>query len=89
MLGKDRMREIADRILETSGADQTEVLLTHNTEGLTRFAANEIHQNVSAGPAGQTSGRVVLAGGITRKKAAYQPEILAGAGAQVGAVTRL
>ncbi|UCF09390.1 MAG: TldD/PmbA family protein [Candidatus Bipolaricaulota bacterium] len=41
------MGEIAGHILRSSRADQTEVSLIHSVEGLTRFAANEIHQNVA------------------------------------------
>ena len=47
MLGKDKLRGIADRVLALSGADQTEVLIAAGDEHLTRFAANTIHQNVS------------------------------------------
>ena len=47
MLGKERLAEIADRVLAFSSADQTEVLLMSNQQHLTRFASNTIHQNVS------------------------------------------
>jgi len=47
MLGKDKLYEIAQRVLGFSKADQTEVLVIGNSEHLTRFAVNTIHQNVS------------------------------------------
>lgn len=47
MLGKEKLREIADRALALSNADQTEVLIFSGDEHLTRFAVNAIHQNVS------------------------------------------
>ncbi len=47
MLGKDKLKAIADRVLALSGADQTEVLIFSGDEYLTRFAGNTIHQNVS------------------------------------------
>ena len=47
MLGKDKLKEIADRVLALSSGDQTEVLIFSNDEHLTRFAVNTIHQNVS------------------------------------------
>jgi len=47
VLGKEKLKEIADRVLALSSADQTEVLLLGNDEYLTRFAVNTIHQNVS------------------------------------------
>lgn len=40
-------RAVADRVLELSGADQTEVVLLGSDSRLTRFAANQIHQNVA------------------------------------------
>src|SRR3990170_5887425 len=46
MLGENELKNIADRILEMSPADQTEVLLFSTTSALTRFANNYIHQNV-------------------------------------------
>jgi PmbA protein len=45
--GKDKLQEIAARVLAFSSADQTEVLVNSNDEHLTRFAVNAIHQNVS------------------------------------------
>jgi len=47
VLGESRLREIADRVLRESAADQTEVLVRQNETNLTRFAANAIHQNVT------------------------------------------
>jgi PmbA protein len=47
VLGQDRLREIADRVLTLSSADLTEVLVFSHDQYLTRFAANTIHQNVS------------------------------------------
>lgn len=47
MQGKDKLNEIADRVLALSSADQTEVLVFSGDEHLTRFAVNTIHQNVS------------------------------------------
>ena len=47
MLGKERSKEIADRVLALSSADQTEVLIFGGNQHLTRFAVNTIHQNVS------------------------------------------
>ncbi len=47
MLGKDKLGEIADRVLTLSTGDQTEVLISSYDEHLTRFAVNRIHQNVS------------------------------------------
>ncbi len=47
MLGKEKLKKIADRVLALSNADQTEVLLLSDDEHLTRFAVNTIHQNVS------------------------------------------
>ena len=45
-LGRD-LKQISDIVLEASGADATEVVLTETDSGLTRFANNEIHQNVA------------------------------------------
>jgi PmbA protein len=47
VLGKEKLKAIADRVLGFSGADQTEVVIAGTDEHLTRFAANRIHQNVS------------------------------------------
>jgi PmbA protein len=40
-------REIADTLLVSSRADQTEVLAMEQDESLTRFANNSVHQNVT------------------------------------------
>lgn len=47
MLGEKRMREIAERVLSLSTAEQTEVLIMSVDSGLTRFANSYIHQNVA------------------------------------------
>jgi predicted Zn-dependent protease len=47
LLGKGKLIEIAERVLELSGADQTEVLIIGSDAHLTRFANSTIHQNVS------------------------------------------
>jgi PmbA protein len=47
VLGQEKLKSIADRVLALSSADQTEVLITGDDEHLTRFAVNVIHQNVS------------------------------------------
>ncbi|MCP4535619.1 MAG: TldD/PmbA family protein [Chloroflexi bacterium] len=47
MQGKDKLKEIANRVLGLSSADQTEVLVFSGDQHLTRFAASTIHQNVS------------------------------------------
>jgi PmbA protein len=47
MLGPEKMREIAQRVLDHSCADQTEVLLLGEDTQLTRFANSRIHQNVA------------------------------------------
>lgn len=47
MLGRERMKGIADRVLTAAKADQAEVIVTAIDGHLTRFAANAIHQNVS------------------------------------------
>jgi PmbA protein len=46
MLGESQLKNLADRILEMSQADQTEVLVFSGSSALTRFANNYIHQNV-------------------------------------------
>ena len=40
-------REIADFVISSSKADETEVLAIEQDESLTRFANNCIHQNVN------------------------------------------
>lgn len=47
MLGKDKLKQIADTVLTYSKADQTEVLLFVSENALTRFACNQIHQNMA------------------------------------------
>jgi PmbA protein len=47
MLGRKKMREIVDRVLSLSAAGQTEVIVTSEDSGLTRFANSYIHQNVA------------------------------------------
>ena len=39
--------EIAGIVLQSSGADETEVLAMEQDESLTRFANNCVHQNVT------------------------------------------
>jgi PmbA protein len=45
--GKQKTIELMKDILRRSGAEQTEVIVMGTDEQLTRFANNEIHQNVS------------------------------------------
>lgn len=47
MLGPEKMKEIAQRVLAYSIADQTEVVLLNEETYLTRFANSRIHQNVA------------------------------------------
>jgi len=47
MIGKAKLKTIADTVLSAASADQTEVLVNGQDLALTRFAANSIHQNVS------------------------------------------
>ncbi len=47
MLGRKKMREIAERVLSLSAAEQTEVIIMSEDSGLTRFANSYIHQNVA------------------------------------------
>ncbi len=47
MIGKERIQEITDTILQESAADQTEVLVMSTDSALTRFANSTIHQNVA------------------------------------------
>lgn len=47
MLGRERIKEIADLVLARSTADQTEVVILAGDEYLTRFANSTIHQNVA------------------------------------------
>src|SRR5215213_9425033 len=47
LLGRERFEALAGRILASSAADQTEVVLLGTDSSLTRFANSGIHQNVS------------------------------------------
>ncbi|MFL5732381.1 MAG: TldD/PmbA family protein [Chloroflexia bacterium] len=47
MLGEQRIKQITDKVLSMSEADQTEVVFFGDTSALTRFANNYIHQNVA------------------------------------------
>ena len=47
MLGKGRLKEIADSVLRAAKGDQTEVVIQADADQLTRFAENTIHQNVA------------------------------------------
>ena len=60
--GEPELRNIADRILGMSSADQTEVLLFGTDSALTRFANSYIHQNVE-----QTSVEVAVRAVIGKK----------------------
>jgi len=47
MLGEAKIKEIAERVLALSTADQTEVVILGEENQLTRFANSYIHQNVA------------------------------------------
>ncbi len=47
MFGKEKLKQIAETVLKLSKADQTEVILSVSGNSLTRFANNEIHQNMA------------------------------------------
>ena len=47
MISRKKIKQITDYILRISPADQTEVLVFKSNLGLTRFANNEIHQNLA------------------------------------------
>ncbi len=47
MLGQNRIKKIVDQIFNFSSADQTEVVVIAYSSGLTRFAENRIHQNLT------------------------------------------
>lgn len=47
MLGEKKLKQIADKVLRLSKADETEVLLIVTSNGLTRFANSQIHQSVA------------------------------------------
>src|SRR5207249_6756284 len=44
--GEDALRAMALRAVEVAKADETEIVITTNTESVTRFANSAIHQNV-------------------------------------------
>ena len=46
MIGQDELKNLADRAIEMSQAEQTEVVVVAPHSSLTRFANNYIHQNV-------------------------------------------
>ena len=45
LIGEDGFREVAQAALDVDGVDGAEVLFTHETGALTRFAKSEIHQS--------------------------------------------
>jgi predicted Zn-dependent protease len=47
MLGEQKLKQIADKVLKFSKSEQTEVLLSVAENSLTRFANNQIHQNMA------------------------------------------
>src|SRR5438477_2560951 len=47
MLGERYIKQVTDKVLSMSEADQTEVVFLGDTSALTRFANNYIHQNVA------------------------------------------
>jgi PmbA protein len=47
MIGQQRIKQVTDKVLSLSKADQTEVVFFGDTSALTRFANNFIHQNVA------------------------------------------
>src|SRR3989344_3043229 len=47
MYGEKKLKQIAEKVLGFSKADQTEVLLSVAQSSLTRFANNQIHQNMA------------------------------------------
>ena len=47
MMTHKEIEKISKKILNLSPADQTEVLLISQDSALTRFANNQIHQNVA------------------------------------------
>ena len=51
MIGRDRCESVLRRALDASGAEDADAYLVVQDLGLTRFAANIIHQNVSHGNA--------------------------------------
>ncbi len=47
MLGEKKLKQLAGQVLKYSTANETEVLLMVNNNGLTRFANTQIHQHVA------------------------------------------
>lgn len=47
MLGEQKLKQIAEKVLKYSKSEQTEVLLSVAENSLTRFANNQIHQNMA------------------------------------------
>lgn len=47
MFGEDKLKKIAEKVLKFSKAQETEVLLSVSDSSLTRFANNQIHQNMA------------------------------------------
>jgi PmbA protein len=47
LISPERCREIFDRVLKFSDADETEAIIGGGAQALTRFANNTIHQNVA------------------------------------------
>lgn len=89
MLGKTRIQQITDRVLQQSTADETEVLFLGMEEALTRFANNEIHQNVA-----ETNFGVVIRAAVGQRVAAISTNDASDAGleravAQAEALARL
>lgn len=48
MLGEKKLKQIADKVLSPSKADETEVILIASESALTRFANSRIHQSVAS-----------------------------------------
>lgn len=67
MIGEQKLKKIAEKVLALSKADQTEVLLFVSENGLTRFANSQIHQNVAWEDVG-ISVRVVLGKKVGEKR---------------------
>ena len=47
MIEKEKIEKIAQKVMDFSTADETEVILSIESQALTRFANNTIHQNVA------------------------------------------
>lgn len=78
LYAEQKLKQIANKVLKMSTADQTEVILSVTDHALTRFANSQIHQNVTWIDLG-VSVRVVL--GSTSPKAGHA---LAARGKRVG-----